>query len=122
MEKAIVFEGVGFAYPGGNWVFRDLNLEIDKGSKVLVVGPSGGGKTTFLNCVNGLVPNFCGGRFAGHVKVFGQDTRATKTRDLASFVGMVFQDPENQSVMERVENEIVFGMENLKLSKDKITK
>ena len=92
---------------------RDLSWATDEGMVTLVVGPSGSGKSTFLRCLNGLIPHFHGGSFGGSAHVLGVDTRRAAPRDLARAVGMVFQDPEAQFVTQRVEDEIVFGMENV---------
>ena len=109
----IEISGLSFAYPhAARPVLRDVDLTIQEGEAVLVVGPSGGGKSTFLRCLNGLVPHFHGGRFSGRVTVGGLDTLSHQPRDLARTVGMVFQDPESQFVADVVEDELAFGMEN----------
>jgi energy-coupling factor transport system ATP-binding protein len=108
---------VSYSYPGAAApALRDLSLRIDEGEFLLVCGPSGAGKSTFLRLLNGLVPHFYGGRFAGSVRLWGRDTLAHQPRDLADLVGFVFQDPEGQFVVDIVEDEIVFGMENLGLA------
>ena len=71
--------------------------------------------------LNGLIPHFYGGVVAGTVAVDGQEIRTSSTAKLASTIGMVFQDPENQLVMTNVENEMAFGMENLALAKKEMT-
>jgi len=110
----IEVSGLTFAYPhAAQPVLRDVTLSIQEGEAVLVVGPSGGGKSTFLRCLNGLVPHFHGGRFAGRVTAGGLDTLSHQPRDLARIVGMVFQDPESQFVADVVEDELAFGMENM---------
>jgi energy-coupling factor transporter ATP-binding protein EcfA2 len=110
----VALESVSFGYPNhSNLALSDVNWHIDEGEFVLVAGVSGSGKSTLLRCLNGLIPHFSGGRFAGEVTVRGFDTKAYGPRVLSREVGFVFQDPEAQMVTERVEDEIVFGMEQL---------
>lgn len=111
-------EGLSFSYPkAARPVLRQVSLSIGEGEAVLLVGPSGGGKSTFLRCLNGLVPHFHGGAFSGRVLVGGLDTLTHQPRDLAREVGLVFQDPESQFVADIVEDELAFGMENMGLAR-----
>jgi energy-coupling factor transporter ATP-binding protein EcfA2 len=113
----IAIDNVSYWYPNADApVLQDLALTIDEGEFVVVCGPSGSGKSTLLRLLNGLVPHFHGGRFGGDVRVWGRSTRAHQPRDLADLVGFVFQDPEAQFVVDMVEDEIVFAMENLGLA------
>ncbi|MGH2704125.1 MAG: ABC transporter ATP-binding protein [Actinomycetota bacterium] len=91
----------------------EVSLDIGAGELVLVAGPSGGGKSTMLRMINGLVPHFHGGRFSGRVVVDGLDTLALRPRDLAGRVGFVGQSPEHHAVATRVEEDIAFTLENL---------
>jgi energy-coupling factor transport system ATP-binding protein len=109
----LVYEGVGFAYPGGPVALADVDLEIVAGEVVIVIGGSGSGKSTLLRCANGLVPHSSGGRFSGSVLVGDRSTRSHRPRDLADLVGFVHQDPEAQFVVDHVETDLAFVLENL---------
>ena len=100
-------------YPGSREpALSDVSTLLDDGLTV-VAGPSGGGKSTLLRVLNGLVPHFHGGRIAGGARVLGLDVIRTPTRDLARSVGFVFQDPELQTVYSTVDREVAFGLENI---------
>lgn len=101
---------------------QDVNLEVEDGEFVLVTGPSGCGKSSLCRCLNGLIPHFYGGKIAGGLEVQGLDVMKHTTKELATRVGMVFQDPENQLVAMDVEREIAFGLENLAFPKGVIAK
>ena len=104
---------LSFAYPGEHEALRDVSLELEPGEVVALLGPSGGGKSTLLRALAGLVPHFHGGRFAGSVFVAAVDTRLARPADLAGTVATLFQDPEDQVVFTRVNAEVAFGLENI---------
>ena len=107
-------DGLTFSYPGSERpALSDASLLIEPGEVVALLGPSGSGKSTLLRALAGLVPHFHGGRFEGRVEVAGRDTRRFRPADLADEVAFLFQDPEDQVVFGRVENEVAFGLENL---------
>ena len=89
-----------------------VDLSVQEGEFVLVAGPSGAGKSTLLRCLNGLVPHFSGGRVAGQVRVAGHDPVAEGPHAMSRVVGFVQQDPEAQFVVDTVEDELAFAMEN----------
>jgi energy-coupling factor transport system ATP-binding protein len=107
------YEHVGYAYPGGERALADVDLDVHAGDLALVIGASGSGKSTLLRCANGLVPHSSGGRFAGTVIVGDRSTREHKPRELADLVGFVHQDPEAQFVVDHVETDLAFVLENL---------
>jgi energy-coupling factor transporter ATP-binding protein EcfA2 len=119
----IRIEGLTFYYSDTTHpALKNINLEVGEGEFVLVTGPSGGGKSSLSRCLNGLIPHFYGGKIYGRVLVSGMDTLEHSTKELASKVGFVFQDPENQLVSLDVEREIAFGLENLAFPRDLIAK
>ncbi len=96
-------------------VFQGLDLAIDHGEFVSIMGPTGIGKTTLCLTLNGIVPHSTGGVFKGDVWVEGTNTKETDVATLASMVGIVFQDPESQFFNMAVEDEVAFGPESLGL-------
>jgi len=113
MTPLIVFRHFSYRYPDSPQpVLRDLNLSLEEGEFVLVMGRSGVGKSTFLRALNGLVPHFYGGEISGSVSVAGRDPVALGTRAMSELVGFVYQSPEHAFVAERVEEELVFALEN----------
>lgn len=112
LPPSAVLDHVNYRYPeASEAALMDESWQIEPSCFALVIGPSGGGKSTLLRCLNGLVPHFSGGTFGGAVHVGGRDTRAFGPRDFSQQVGFVFQDPEAQLVTDRVDNEIAFGLE-----------
>ena len=94
---------------------QNIDLTVEEGEFVLVVGGSGSGKSSLARALTGLIPDFYGGRIGGQVLLKEQDIRTLDRRQITSTVGMVFQDPEKQLVMTSVEAEMAFGLENLGL-------
>lgn len=110
MEAFIKLENVSFSYPdAAQPALRELNLEIDRGSFVAVLGHNGSGKSTLAKHLNAiLLPT------QGRVLVNGRDTRDEEgLLELRRTVGMVFQNPDNQMVANVVEDDVAFAPENL---------
>ncbi|GHI08098.1 hypothetical protein AQI88_06755 [Streptomyces cellostaticus] len=113
----IRFEEVSVTYEGAaEPTVQGVDFEVPEGELVLLVGPSGVGKSTVLGAVSGLVPHFTGGTLRGRVTVAGRDTRTHKPRELADVVGTVGQDPLAHFVTDTVEDELAYGMESLGLA------
>jgi energy-coupling factor transport system ATP-binding protein len=112
--EALRYDAVSFRYPDAAAQALDgVDATIDEGTFALAAGPTGAGKSTFLRAANGLVPHFTGGTFAGRVLAGGRDTLMFPPRRLADVVAFVPQDPGASFVLDRVEDELAYGMENL---------
>ncbi|MBA2374196.1 MAG: ABC transporter ATP-binding protein, partial [Chloroflexi bacterium] len=85
---------------------------MEPGECLLVVGPSGSGKSTLALAIAGLVPREIPGIFGRTLLVDDVETRHWRPAALAARAGLVFQDPGAQIVMERVEDDVAFGLEN----------
>ncbi len=114
MSKYIEFDSVFFSYKDEeegteNRVIENLNLSIEKGDFVCILGHNGCGKSTTAKLCNAIIiPD------SGRVLVDGIDTKdEDKIYDIRRKVGMVFQNPDNQIVATIVEDDVAFGPENL---------
>ena len=97
--NAVQIEHLTFTYPGAQQpTLRDVNLTIEKGDFVAIVGNNGCGKSTLCKTLNGLIPQFITGEYEGRVEVCGLDASAADVGALAQKVGYVYQDFENQIV------------------------
>ena len=117
MSATISVEHLSYTYPGvsdapGVAVFADLNLTVEEGSFVAILGSNGCGKSTLAKHFNSiLLPS------GGKVYVSGMDTTdPEKLIAIRRTVGMVFQNPDNQIVANVVEEDVAFGPENLGVS------
>ena len=121
MQEAIKVEHLAYSYPGvddtpGVAVFEDMNLSVEEGTFVAVLGGNGCGKSTLAKHFNSiLLP--CGGK----VFVCGMDTSDEELLiRIRRSVGMVFQNPDNQIVANVVEEDVAFGPENLGIASPEI--
>ena len=121
MSEIISVEHLAYTYPGldnesGVPVFEDLNLTIEAGTFVAVLGTNGCGKSTLAKHFNSiLLPT------GGKVYVCGLDTsNEDRILQVRRNVGMVFQNPDNQIVANVVEEDVAFGPENLGIASPEI--
>ncbi len=113
--------GLTFTYSGQlRPAIEEVHLSIEEGEFVLIAGPSGCGKTTLCRCLNGLIPHFYEGELKGDIFVTGLNVKDHSIRELARYVGMVFQNPENQLFALSVEKDVAFGLENLGLPRSEM--
>lgn len=121
MTGAVDMRSVTFTYPGStDPALSDVTLDVAQGSFVLVAGDTGSGKSTLIRAMNGLVPHFTGGSFSGSVTTMGRSTLDHPPRRLADLVAFVPQDAAASFVVDRVEDELAYAMENLAVEPTKM--
>jgi len=113
----IEFESVTFRHPNGVVALDDINLRIEDGETVAIVGENGAGKTTLVKHINGLLKPS-----SGIVKVFDINTKKASVAELSRRVGIVFQNPDHQLFAETVTDEISFALKNFGLSEHAVLK
>ncbi|MEZ0346816.1 MAG: ATP-binding cassette domain-containing protein [Infirmifilum sp.] len=122
-EKVVVVEHLTYAYPTSkDFVLKDVSFEVNKGEVLAIIGPNGSGKSTLCKSLNGLVPHFYGGRYGGRVLIKGEEVLNSTVSSLATKVGLVFQDPEDQmsGLALTVWEEVAFGLMMLGKPKEEI--
>ena len=113
----ISLENVSFKYPSGELVLQSVNLSIDSGQFVAIMGENGAGKTTLAKHLNGLLKPT-----EGKVLVDGEDTRKKSVAALSRKVGLVFQNPDHLLFSETVRDEVAFALRNFGYSNEIIQK
>lgn len=121
MSAIIEMSDVSFAYGHQEgYALRDVSLSIEEGSFVGVIGPSGAGKTTLAAVLSGAIPHHHAGRLYGETRIAGADTCEASITDIAQTVGCVLQDIDAQMVASVVEDELLFGLENFGVPRERI--
>ena len=117
----IEMKDFSFRYTSGKRnALNNLNLTIEDGDFVGIIGNSGAGKSTLTYAINGIVPHHYRGDFYGSVMVNGLDTVEASPEKIADHVGSVFQDVDAQMVTSMVEDELLFGLENFSVPREEI--
>lgn len=120
-ERIITFDNVGYDYKSGDSVtrgVRNVDLSVKSGSFTVLLGANGSGKSTLAKLADAFMePDY------GTVTAFGYDTRNEEALyEIRSKIGLVFQNPDNQTVASIIEDDIAFGPENLGVPREEIDK
>lgn len=115
MTSIIRFEDVTFTYPNGFTAIEHINLDIERGSRVAIIGQNGAGKTTMVKMMNGLLRPT-----SGTVTVDGMNTADHTAAQLSRVTGYVFQNPDDQIFHNTVRAEIEYGPRELRQSDEEL--
>ena len=114
---SVDIHGLAFAYPAGPKVLQDLTLTVEAGERLGIIGPSGAGKTTLLLHLNGILrPQ------AGSVAIDGHHVEPSRMARIREWVGLVFQDPDDQLFTPTVGEDVAFGPRNLGLGEEEVAR
>src|SRR5207247_444866 len=112
-------DGVGFRYAGSERsAIRDVAFTLEPGELLLLLGPSGSGKSTLARAIAGLVPREFRGEWHGSLRIGDLEVPRAVAPQVSARVGIVFQDPASQLVMERAADDVAFGLENRAWARD----
>lgn len=114
-DVLIKVENLSFSYTKEKPIFENMNLEINQGDFVAIIGQNGAGKTTLAKQLNGLLTPI-----SGKIFIDGKDVTGEKPEMLASTIGYVFQNPDHQIFSTTVYNEILYGLKLAKLPQSEI--
>lgn len=113
MKPFIQFKDFTFKYDvQAEPTLKAIDLTIEKGQKVLIVGASGSGKSTIGHCLNGIIPNIHQGEKIGQLLIDGQDVFDQSVYDKSRLVSTVLQDPDGQFIGLTVAEDLAFSLEN----------
>ena len=118
MDPIVNLDQINFIYPQNRNGLKTVSMEINPGEIFFIEGHSGSGKSTLARCIAGLIPHLIHGELGGQVFIKGKPTVNYELWEIAENVGMVFQNPSLQILASSVEEEILFGLENLGISRD----
>jgi energy-coupling factor transport system ATP-binding protein len=121
-KPLITVENFSFGYDSDKEpVLKDLTLTIHQLENILLIGPSGSGKSSLSLCLNGLYPDAVEGWAKGEISYNGTPLNHFKKGEINQEIGVVFQDPESQFCMVTVENELAFTLENINTPREEMS-
>jgi cobalt/nickel transport system ATP-binding protein len=116
MADAIVVENLGLGFNSGDWLLRRVNWRVPEGTKAVLSGPAGSGKSLLLHALFGFFPE----RIEGRIEILGSPVDARGQFAARLETGLVFQNPDDAFICATVEEELRFGPENLGLKESDI--
>src|SRR5512144_620013 len=121
MSLAISIENLTFTYHGSEQpALRNIQVQIEAGQFIVLMGHGGAGKSTLCCSLNSLVPRFFRGKYLGRVLVNGEEVAQNRVAEMSKKIGLVLQDFEAQLFSTNVELEMAFGPENHCLPREEI--
>lgn len=103
-------------------IINGINISLEKGKVIGIMGLSGSGKTTLIKILNGLIPKRIQGHFNGILLLKGKNFKTMTLQEISQKIGTVYQDPDTQILFSCVEDELAFGPENLCINRKDILK
>jgi energy-coupling factor transport system ATP-binding protein len=116
-EAAVEVEDLWFAYPGGDWVLKGVNLTVRSGEMIGLIGQNGSGKTTLAQTIMGILKPR-----RGRIRLFGKDVTSQDLMERAVTVGYVFQNPDYQIFTKSVYEEIAYGLRARGMGEEEVRK
>jgi energy-coupling factor transporter ATP-binding protein EcfA2 len=117
----VTIENLTFKYKDGKENALDkINLIVEKGDFLGIIGESGAGKSTLTYAINGIIPHHFQGDYYGSVKIEGEDVFDKTLTEISLKIGSVLQDISGQMVSSVVEDEILYALENFNIPRDEI--
>ncbi|SFU81771.1 cobalt/nickel transport system ATP-binding protein [Clostridium sp. DSM 8431] len=113
MKEIIKVDNISYTYPDGFKALKKISFSINKGEKVGIIGANGAGKSTILKILTGLIE-----AERGTITIDGLKLEKKNLKAIRKKLGLVFQDSDNQLFMNRVYDDIAFGLRSSKVEKD----
>lgn len=118
---AIVVKNLNYKYKDEEaYILENINFNLKVGDLLGVSGKSGVGKSTLCKCICGIIPKLQKGVMSGEVFLFDENISGKTISEIVTKVGIVFQNPVTQLFSPTVEDELVFGVENLCIPREEI--
>jgi energy-coupling factor transporter ATP-binding protein EcfA2 len=116
-KPLLSINSLSFGYDRNTPVLRKVNLKLESNAIVALLGQNGSGKTTLARMLVGINP-----APAGTIDLGGKDLSKLGARDIAAYIGYVFQNPDHQFVTDQVDEEIAYGLKVRNYSADEIAR